>query len=284
MKELRTITVIHLIWIPYGVSLFKRFIDSYLGCSAGNEHVLLLVFNGVNNPSDTMEYHEYMKAFNISYTSVEFREGQDLECYFKASERSPSSYIILLNSFSVILGRDWLRKFIDQFSDPAIGVVGATASYQSYYSSVYQKHPTNWEGARGFLYNFRKYKLFIKAFFYWRILFKPFPNPHLRTNAFMVRRESFLEMKKRPVNTKFKAYQFENGRNSLTNFYLAKGLKVLVVDKYGKTFEPTEWKSSKTFWTDNQENLLVSDNQTTLYADASATEKKEMTRLAWGTI
>ena len=90
-------------------------------------------------------------------------------------------------------------------------------------------------------------------------------------------------MKTAAVNTKFGAYQFENGRRSLTGFYMAKGLKVLVVDKYGKIFQPSEWKKSSTFWIDNQENLLVSDNQTRIYETATAEEKKQMGWLAWGT-
>jgi len=99
----------------------------------------------------------------------------------------------------------------------------------------------------------------------------------------MVRAQDFLEMKTGSLNTKFKAYQFENGRNSLTDFYRTKGLKVLVMDKFGNTFESHEWEKSATFWVRNQENLLVSDNQTRIYETATEEEKKQMTWLAWGT-
>lgn len=98
----------------------------------------------------------------------------------------------------------------------------------------------------------------------------------------MVRRTEFLKMYNGPVNTKFKAYLFENGRNSLTNKYLEAGMKVLLIDKYGRTYQPHEWKESKTFWINDQENLLISDNQTMIYQFALAGERKSMSKLAWG--
>ena len=68
----------------------------------------------------------------------------------------------------------------------------------------------------------------------------------------------------------------------MTNYYLKKGLKVLVMDKYGKTYGPDEFKNSGTFWIGEQENLLVSDNQTRIYRDADIEYRKLLTKLAWG--
>lgn len=283
MEKENSITVIHLVWLPSGIEVFKRFIGSYIKFSAGCEHELLLIFNGVRNSTETNCWHSVLLASDIKYTSIEFRHGQDLECYFKAAEQLTTEYMIVLNSYAVILSNNWLLKYREQFSDSETMLVGATASCQSYYSSVYQKHPAAWETDKGFLYNFRKYKLFVKAFFYWRFLFKPFPSPHLRTNAFMIKRTMFLQLKHKPLVSKFAAYQFESGRNSMTSQLLKKGYKVVVLDRYGKTYEPAQWKQSATFWINDQENLLVADNQTRMYTEASTKERKEMTRLAWGT-
>jgi hypothetical protein len=283
MVQKENIAVVHLIWLPYGVELFKQFIDSYMQFNPGCEHSLLLVFNGVKDETATVVYHDFLETLPIAYTSIDIREGQDLECYFTAAAKLTAEYIVILNSFSVILSNNWLLKYRDNFSDQGTGLIGATGSCQSYYSSVFQKNRYGWEKNKGFTYHFRKYKLFIKAFFYWRFLFRPFPDPHIRTNAFMIKRSLFLQLQHKPFVSKFAAYQFESGRKSMTNQLLKMGYKVFVMDLTGKTFEPAEWKESSTFWIHNQENLLVADNQTMLYTKAAPAEKKEMTRLAWGT-
>jgi hypothetical protein len=69
---------------------------------------------------------------------------------------------------------------------------------------------------------------------------------------------------------------------SLTNQVLNKGYKVVVVDKHGEAYESQDWAKSKTFWISKQENLLVSDNQTQLYADALQSQQEKMRKLVWG--
>ena len=278
-------SVIYLVWLPFGIDHFKAFFASYYRYTAACNHQLVLAFNGVGlkHPNPPEEYLAYLehnggRADKCFY----YQQGQDLEVYQQVARQVQTEYVLFLNSYSILQSASWLKYYIDNF-DAQVGIIGASASCQSYYSSVFQKHAAGWEAQKGFLYNFRKYKLFVKAFFYWRFLFRPFPNPHIRTNAFMVRRELFLTMNPGPLDTKFRAYQFENGVKSLTAFYAAKGLKTLVVDSSGRTFAPAEWKNSRTFWNGGQENLLVSDNQTRLYTEASAEEKKTMTWLAWGT-
>ncbi len=277
------IAVVHLVWLPYGISVFNNFIDSYSEFTAGVDHQLLLVFNGVKDPLQTAEYHHYAKARNIAYNSISIGEGQDLDCYFKAAKALRTEYIMILNSFATLKNHNWLKKYAAVFLDSGnAGLVGATASNQSYYSSVFQKNQAGWEADKSFMHNFQKYKLFVKAFVYWRFLFKPFPNPHIRTNGFMIRRSVFLALQHSPFKSKFMAYRFESGRKSMTNQVLAQGYTVLVIDINGKTFEPPLWKESLTFWAGNQENLLIADNQTDLYSNASPSEKKKMAWLAWG--
>ncbi len=280
------INVVYLAWLPYGIAHFKVFIDSYKKYDSGYSHELVIVFNGLasDNPNKPDEYIEYIRTKGVEPGKIfYFQDGQDIAIYKQTAAALEAEFILFLNTYSELLSSDWLKSYAEAF-DGKTGLVSASGSFQSYYSSVFQKNTFWWEFSKPFLYNFRKYKLFLKAFFYWRFLFKPFPNPHIRTNAFMIKRTVFLEMKTGPVDSKFKAYQFENGRKSLTCFCLSKGLKVLVVNKYGKTFEQDKWKESATFWMNNQENLLVSDNQTRIYETATEIEKKEMTWLAWGTL
>jgi hypothetical protein len=280
----KKITVIHLVWLPYGIGLFKQFVDAYHRKPAGAAHELLLVFNGVEDQVATRAYHDYISAYHIPYTSRYFLNGQDLYCYFKTAASLSTEYMMVLNSFSTVLAANWLLHYMAAFVNENTGIVGATGSNQSYYSSVFQKNLAGWESGKGFTYNFRKYKLFVKTFLHWRWLFKPFPSPHLRTNAFMIKTSLFTQLRHKSLVSKFTAYQFESGRNNMTSQVLQLGLAALVVDKNGKTYAPDQWKQSATFWINNQENLLVADNQTGIYANASPEEREQMTRLAWGTI
>ena len=164
MTQQNQTTIIHLVWLPYGFDLFKQFIASYCTFDAGIAHDLLIVFNGVHDSNSTQPYHDWLGQLGVQYKSINIKTGQDLECYFTASKTLKTEYIFVLNSFAVVLANNWLLQYMVLFSAANVGMVGATGSWQSYYSSVYQKHTGKWETHKGFAYNFRKYKLFIKTF------------------------------------------------------------------------------------------------------------------------
>jgi hypothetical protein len=277
-----SVTVVYLIWIPYGIELFKAFLNSYKKYPAGAEHALMLMFNGVEDDMSMTEYHNYIQQENIPYEWNKMKEGQDLQAYFYAAKMCRTNYILFMNSYSEIKTGNWLLNYLavaDKFEKV---IISSTASCQSHYSNVFINHKIGWEPGKDLNYHYRKYKLFIKAIFYWRILFKPFPNPHLRTNALMINREDYLAVYPGKIVSKFQAYLFESGRRGLTSQFLKKGYQVLVVDKNGTIYKSDKWSISKTFWNYEQENLMVSDNQTRLYDNSSSEQKKKLTRLAWG--
>ena len=112
--------------------------------------------------------------------------------------------------------------------------------------------------------------------------YSPYPAPHLRTNVFMISRELMLDLKVGHMPTKDDAYRFESGKNGLTAQVGQRRLKVLVVGRDGRGYEEDEWPISNTFWQSQQENLLVSDNNTRQYAEGDAIRKKFLSRFAWG--
>ena len=116
------------------------------------------------------------------------------------------------------------------------------------------------------------------------LCFDPFPNAHLRTNAFMVRRELFLKVWPRGVLTKRGAYTFENGRSNFTKRVRRLGLSALVVGRDGNAFEVTHWAESNTFRSSQQENLLIADNQTRNYQEATSQTQEWLAKRAWGRI
>lgn len=274
--------ICYIAWIPFGTTVFSNFFSSYILCRFELKHELIVVFRGYQSFEELKPFKKILSDLQIAYVESTMNKGLDIDAYIHVCKTIKLNSFLFLNSQSQFLNKNSLIHYSNAFDQSEVGIVSATASYQSYYSSVFQRNTIKWEVDKCIMNNFRKYKLFLKTFFYWRFLFKPFPNPHVRTNAFMIRRDLFLQLKYKPLITKFRAYQFESGRNSMTNQILKKGLKVLVIDKNGKTYEPAEWKNSYTFWIGEQENLLVSDNQTRIYENASREEKNQMSYLAWG--
>ena len=138
------------------------------------------------------------------------------------------------------------------------------------------------EKGKSIIDHYKKYKLLIKAMIYWRLKFPDFPNPHIRTNAFMINRKLMLRIKYKRLKNKFMAYIMESGRNSITKQVLSMGFDVVVIDRWGGNYNIEQWPDSKTFWIDDQQNLLISDNQTRLYEKAEEEEKSKLAYLAWG--
>jgi hypothetical protein len=242
----------------------------------------MIIFNGFSDKEELKKYHDFASEKNISSENVFLENGQDFDAYFYAATKCTSDYILFFNSYTEIKNENWLLHYSRCLQKNPKTIISATASYQSHYSNVFITKHHKAENMSDVRHYFRLCKLYLKAIFYWRFLFKPFPSPHLRTSAFMVHRIDFLSIFPGKISNKFNAYKFENGRNSMTNLFLKKGYKALVVDKYGKTYEQEEWPQAKTFWNGDQENLLISDNQTMLYEKSSVADKKWLKNLAWG--
>jgi hypothetical protein len=112
--------------------------------------------------------------------------------------------------------------------------------------------------------------------------YAPFPTPHLRTNAFMIRRDVMLKITRGVILSKKEAHKFESGKESMTNQVLRMGLNVLVVGRDGRAYEKEEWPLSQTMYQGRQQNLLVADNHTRLYTNGDARLRTILSRLAWG--
>jgi hypothetical protein len=114
------------------------------------------------------------------------------------------------------------------------------------------------------------------------LCFDPFPNYHIRSNAFMLTRANILRIWPGFFPTKRVAYLFENGKRSMTRRILRMQLQALVVGKDGVTYQPQQWPLSHTFRHGLQENLLVADNQTRQFLQADIAQRKYLSSLAWG--
>jgi hypothetical protein len=113
-------------------------------------------------------------------------------------------------------------------------------------------------------------------------LFPPFPNPHIRSNGFMLRREQLLALHPSTTPRKVDASLFESGVDSLTAKVRRRGYSAVVVGRDSHGYEVAEWHKSGTFRLGDQRNLLIADNHTRAFEAMSAGARLTHARMTWG--
>jgi hypothetical protein len=128
----------------------------------------------------------------------------DIGAYRESAGMIESRYVAFFNSFSEIVANEWLARLYCGIRRDGVGLVGATGTWESLASNAFQemKERPLPGYAVGWLYK-------------WR--FSPhFPNPHIRTNGFIMERDTFLALKAPQTRSKQLAYAFESGWRSMT--------------------------------------------------------------------
>jgi len=112
--------------------------------------------------------------------------------------------------------------------------------------------------------------------------FPAFPNPHIRSSGFMVRRMHLLTFESSQIKTKYDACAFESGVDSLTARVRREGLAALVVTNDGEGYDVPDWWRSGTFRQGNEEKLLLTDNRSREFLHMSPGERITHLRITWG--
>lgn len=295
--------VIYLYRFAEGEGPVRRFLDTYSKHAAGVDHNLHVVFKGFPN-RDSLVRGRALFA-DVPINSIEHEDiGYDIGSYLWAARHASNRRLMFLNTFSQLLADDWLSLLDRALSLPGIGLVGATGSWLAstagyeaqakFFLGETLLRPARLLGrgtperlgsqrirARRRRRPLRRYFLAPLEYLQKLYEFGRYPNPHIRTNAFMMERERFLSLDFPKFVTKIDAYKFESGRRSMTKQVLRRKLSPVVVDKFGKVYAISEWKSSSTFWTDEQTNLIIADNRTSDYARADPSLRQELEDLAW---
>jgi len=269
--------VVHLIRRTNGTEPVVRFFESYNRNPGAQPHELLLVMKGFDENRVPLEYEPLLGRFPHQTFFVP-DTGFDINAYFAAALASHHDYFCFLNSYSIVLDKDWLRKLYYHAQKKGVGIVGATASWESVYLNVKTDMRSQ---IRAGVSTSQRISFFIELMKFKRD-FPPFPNYHIRTNAFMLRRNLLLRIRLGNLQGKMDLYRFESGRQSLTRQLLHAGYRPLIVGKDGNAYEKEDWYKSETFRQGNQRNLLIADNQTEAYAKGDAQLKSDYSRLAWG--
>jgi hypothetical protein len=112
--------------------------------------------------------------------------------------------------------------------------------------------------------------------------FPPFPNAHIRTNAFMTRRSQFLQLELPATPGKFDTSLFESGPAGMTATLRGRGLDAIVVGGDGRGYGVADWWRSGAFRLGDQGNLLVVDNHSRAFASLSPGGRATHEIITWG--
>ena len=299
------VCLVHLVRAANGLAPLLAFLASYRERSAGVEHELVLAMKGFTSEQAAGAHLRAASGLDAQVVHLA-DEGLDLDAYAHVARELRRERYCFMNSYSSILAEDWLAKLDGALSRPGVGLVGATGSWASARSQALyaQGLPTAYRAVypdrRWMREQFRALEAeragagsprlagLREQLNTWRATlqavrsFPAFPAPHLRTNAFMIEGALLARLRLRQARRKLHAYQLESGRASITRQVSRLGLRSLVVDADGKTFDEQEWDRSRTFWQHDQEGLMVADNQTEVYAGADRERRLLLSRYAWG--
>jgi hypothetical protein len=170
----------------------------------------------------------------------------------------PAERYCFVNTNSVILHDGWLGALDEHLLSPGVGIVGTGGSYESAYSAAPRP-----------LRPFRRD-------------FDPFPNPHIRTNGFALKRELLLSLAWPLPRRKLDAWRLESGQRGISRQICERGLSMLVVGRDRAAYPQERWRESATFRSGGQLNQLVADNRTREYETVSERRRLHLEHLAWG--
>ena len=290
-----TIGLVHLVWAPLGPEPLRAFLRSYRAHPAGAPHELVILLNGAREDRDAQRdrgqqdrrdarrdarERDPAAASPLTHATLaaELRGVEhrlialeqpllDLAAYGEAARQLEHARLCFLNSYSVILADDWLGHLARAAALPDVGLAGATGSWESRAALVHGS-------ALHWAYQLAKLPAKRRAF-------PGFPNPHIRTTAFMLRRDLVLALGLERAHDKDAAYLLESGRQSITRQVQARDLRAVVVGRDGHVYDFAEWPRSRTYRGGEQANLLVADNRTSDWQHATPELRRKLSRQAW---
>jgi hypothetical protein len=266
------IGVVHLVWAPLGPEPLRAFLRSYISYPAGAEHELVIVLNGATGiETAAVRERETLLAelAGIEHRLISLeRPVLDLQAYGEAARVLEHEHLCFVNSYCTMLAEGWLAHLAGALARPGVALVGASGSWES---------QAEWH--RGRIRHWPQQLLVLPRA---RRDYPRFPNPHLRTSAFMLERERLCGFELADLPDKRSTYLLESGRASITRRLHDEGLRVVVVGRDGSVFDVEAWPDSHTFRSGEQENLLIADNQTRDYQHASPRVRRRLSRGTWG--
>jgi hypothetical protein len=270
--------VVHLVWAPLGPEPLRAFLRSYDVHPPGIAHELVIVLNGASG-EDPAARSRAGAALTREDLAAELQGLEhrlivleqpvlDLAAYGLAARALSHPRLCFLNSYSVILADNWLAILARALDHPHTGLAGASASWES---------QSRWIRGRARYWPYQLIRLRGDRRDYPR-----FPNPHIRTTAFMIERTIVMAMNLETAHDKRATYLLESGRRSITRQILERDLRAVVAGRDGRVYGVKDWAASRTYRSGEQDNLLVADRRTEDWLTASPRLRRRLSRDAWG--
>lgn len=188
----------------------KAFADSFRKYPVGDtKHRLILCFKGF---TESWQIAIHKKCFlGIDYVTYYCQDvGYSMETFWKVMNEFACDKFVCLNSYSRINVERWLDIMDESLVTEYVGLVGVSSSSVSIFNCLLRQG---------------KYAKAIIAYLW----FKPEPNYHIRTNAFLGWKHIFMEIKLPRMRRKIDECRFESGRNGLTQRLIKLGYSVTTV-------------------------------------------------------
>jgi hypothetical protein len=264
--------VVYLAYEPYKIDNFKKFINNYKYLYSGQKHQLVICFKKFSSKKSILEWKKLLKG--IKYTAIIDNckiDDFDFGSYIRVAGKYKNKIILFLNSHSYPIKNNWLKLIAKHYTKKSL--VGCTASYASLSSSFFS-YPK--------YYRMNFLKCLIYGFFNL-FRFPIFPNPHIRSNAFLIKGSDFLSLKL-PIffQHKLQTNMSESGWFGMTRQLKKKKFRIILANSKGEGYLEPAWIKSETFSYKDQDNLIISDNRTRIYKNSSLKNKKKEQKFHWG--
>ena len=261
-------TIVYLISNYDSLSNIFKFIKNYKKYKAGHAHNLIICYKNCYNKNLDKSIKKKINPFKYK-KFIDFGKNDfDWGSYKRVAKKNKNKILFFFNCHSYPIKNNWLKFFLNHYKSKT--VLAPTGSFQSISSS----------SLNGFYFKNLFHRLYYG--FFNMINFPLFPNPHIRSNCFMISANDFLNLNLINCEKKIHAWLNESGRKSMTKQLLDKGFKLLVVNNENKKFLISHWKKSETYAVKKQGKLLISDKHTREYMSLNNERKKIYEKNVWG--
>lgn len=252
-----------------GLASAVAFLESYDRFRPKIAHRLVIVTKGWEQESGLLDLHTIAQSYAADIEALP-DDGFDWGSYMRIAPRLTEKWICFFYGNSRVQSPLWLDTMFLGTQIEKVGAVGASGSCGTLSPHLFQ--------------NWIDWALLPYRFVTMAPRFPPFPNPHLRSNAFLTRRDLFIDYVARHKipRRKIDAHVMECGRAGYCRYLSSRGYDFVVAGQDGKFYSPDSWVESNTFCTGDQSNLLVADNRSEQYRLAGPATRNFLERAIWG--
>lgn len=267
---MKNIIVLYLISIYDKREFLTNFLNHYIKYESGKEHKLIICFKNFKKNDPIFSVNELNLVQHEKYLDNNQFNDFDWGSYKRVAEKNKNDVIFFMNCHSYPIVDNWLAHFVNNYENKTL--LGASGSMESMVNTAFTgSHSKN---------KLKSYYYALSNF----LRFPIFPNPHIRSNCFMISASDFIDLNfnKKYRYKKIGSWINESGRNGMTNFLKKKNFQIYVINSDGLSFDECEWHKSETYACNNQNKLIISDKFTRIFSNADYNTKKKIKKNIWG--